>query len=218
MAIKETMKDKLYEEFVKHGIIKKGHFLLSSGKHAEYYVDKDKICTIPLLYNEVIQQLSNMLMSDMLMSEWNKIDVITGPAVAGIAYAAPVAYYLRKKFVYPEKKEVNGKDLMQFRNIFHDTVKDKNIVIIEDIVTTGGSIRKTVKAIESLGGNVYGIVSIFDRSKDALTDIGNSIDSLMFTKSLITIYIESWSDDSCPLCYLNDIPLTDPKTDGIIKF
>ena len=205
------MKNLLYRKFEEYRIIKKGHFLLSDGGHAENYINKDKICTIPALYSEVIQHLFNTL-----IPELDNFDIITGPAVAGVVYASPVAFCCHKMFVYPEKKIVHDKTVMKFRDIFHNTIKGKSVVIIEDIVTTGASIRKVINAIEELGGIVYGVVSIFDRSDDVLMDMESVNLCLKFSKSLIHEYIPSWPANLCPLCSLNEIQLTDPKTNVII--
>ena len=206
-----NVKNHLYDDFIYYQIIKKGHFKLTTGVHSQFYVDKDKICTIPVLYNQVVQNIINNL-----TSYFDKFDIVTGPAVAGITYAAPVAHRLGKSFVYPEKKINGNTKIMDFRQVFRNKLKDSNVVIIEDIVTTGSSIMKTIKAINRYGGKVKGIVSIFDRSNNAMIK-NNIIDSLFtFYKPLITKHIESYPKNSCPLCYLNQ-PLTNPKTGVIIE-
>lgn len=204
-------------------ILKENHYKLTSGKHAKIYVSKTKITTVPMLYTAVITQFVNQIMNDFYKEEY---DVITGPAVAGICFAAPVALNLGKAFVYPEKKVLplpertqNGIEdtIMEFRSDFTEGIKGKKIIIIEDIITTGTSVVKTIQSIINYGGEVVKIYCIWNRDPDLV--IWNNLKDRKETpiKGLVEERIDSWGHgEVCPLCKDN-IPLLDPKTDKVIK-
>lgn len=138
----------------------------------------------------------------------NAFDIITGPAIAGAILAAPISllFYDRISiypeqiiFVYPEK--IDGK--MVFRRSYDKILKNKRVWIVEDIITTGGSVEKTMMAIEKCGGKIAGISAIWNRG----TWQENSIPVL----SLINEIVPSYWPDECPYCREGRVSLTDPK-------
>lgn len=191
----------LEQDYQSLGIIKKGHFKLTSGRHSQFYVDKDKIYRSPV-FSSTVNMLA-VICKDLDLP--NKF-VVTGPAVAGAVLAAAVWHNLSStfwvrdiSFVYPEK--INNK--MTFRRGYDGHLKDKKVLIVEDVITTGASVLQTVSAIGSCGGQVLGTVCILNRS--------NWITSRFPTLALINRNISSWLPKDCPLCELNTEPLTDPK-------
>ena len=206
-------------------VIKRGHFLLTSGRHSDVYINKDAIFCNPDLFNDVI----NIMYMKVHQLDF---DVVTGPAIAGAVLAAPLARNLGKIFVYPEKI-INGpacpiSEGMQFRRGYDKVLKDKKVILIEDIITTGGSVLKTIDAIHECGGTVEKVIAIWNRSK--WTTEHCEVDSI------IKETVESWEADDCPMCeaWLKEehhkcdtcpstecdcevkYPLTDPKTGYII--
>lgn len=209
---------KLYEEA---NIIKQGHFKLSSGRHSNLYINKDAIYASNI-FQDTVQAISHNV--DVL-----KADIITGPAVAGAVLAAPVWFNLmndptlyRKdlQFVYLEKvkKLVNAfgcpecegeaKEFMEFRRGYDKVLRDKRVIIIEDIITTGSSVMKTADSIAECGGIVVGCCCIWNRTDWVSPDFP--------TYSLVNHRVESWEPDECPYCK-DSTPLTDPKTGNTIN-
>jgi orotate phosphoribosyltransferase len=186
----------LSKTFEDNGIIKKGHFLLTSGRHSDTYINKNLITTDGILFNIVmIKLMCNTL-------EFKEYNMITGPATAGAVLAAALAIMQNRAFIYPEK-EMYGNDFnMKFKRGYDKIMRGKNILLIEDIITTGGSVQKTIDSIEENGGNLIGVLAIWNRSgwKPAHYKI----------KSLINDPVQSWAEDECPLCK-REILLTDPK-------
>ena len=177
----------------KYNVIKTGHFKLTSGKHSNQYINKDAIYSNPMLFNNVI-----MKMVRSLDSYFNMFDVITGPAIAGAILAAPISVQIFSKiFVYPEK--IDGK--MVFRRGYDRILEGKRVWIIEDVITTGGSVEKTIMAIRDCKGRVAGISVIWNR--------GIWFNNFMVL-SLIKELVPSYWPDECPLCR-RKIPLQDPK-------
>ena len=178
----------------KYGVIKAGHFKLTSGKHSNQYINKDAIYSNPLLFNKVI-----LKMSYKINLYKDTFDVITGPAIAGAILAASIALLSDDKiFVYPEK--IDGK--MVFRRGYNKILTNRRVWIVEDIITTGGSVEKTIMAIEECGGEVAGISVIWNRGRIYF----DKIPSL----SLIDEFVPSYWPDECPNCQAGEI-LQDPK-------
>lgn len=192
------------ELFEKYGIIKNGHFKLTSGKHSNQYINKDAIYSNPILFNKVVMKMVRVL--DPYI---NTFDVITGPAIAGAVLAAPISLQLFDKiFVYPEKVEddpLAGNPSkwtkMVFRRGYDKILKNKRVWIIEDIITTGSSVEKTIVAIEKCGGKVIGISAIWNR--------GLWCKNTRFL-SLINEIVSSYWPDECPNCKAGE-PLSNPK-------
>ncbi len=177
---------------LKDKVIFEGHYLLTSGNHSNIYFNKDIILTDPDLRAKLVHLLTSKVSTLLPYREGINL-VITGPATAGSMWADLIADRLHCSFVYCEK--INDK--MIFRRGFDKYLNDKDVFVIEDIVTTMGSLNKTIKAIEKVGGNFIGYCCIWDRS-------GNN------PFSIIQETVEHWGPENCPLCKQN-IPLTSFK-------
>ena len=187
--------DYLYNKYKENGIVKEGHFKLTSGRHSNLYVNKDAIYCNPELLDMTESAIINTVIHTIPIE---KYDVVTGPALAGAILAVPVAMDSSKRFIYPEK--IDGK--MVFRRGYEHVIPGKKILIVEDIITTGGSVQKTADAITALSGIVVGVISIWNRSGWQLEGAENM--------TLIDKSVDSWEPEDCPLCK-DKIPLTDPK-------
>ena len=86
----------MYELLVKSAVIMEGHFLLTSGRHSNVYINKDRIYSKPHLFSAVINE-----MVEKIRQSQTNFDIITGPAIAGAVLAAPISLLLNKTFVYP---------------------------------------------------------------------------------------------------------------------
>jgi len=215
----------MYELLKKSDVILEGHFKLTSGRHSNVYINKDSIYRKYELFSTTISEMINKILHSGI-----NFDIITGPAIAGAILAAPLSIKMKKTFVYSEKiyeaKKVydmtevlmwpetekdrrytykSVSDRMEFRRGYDKVLDGKRVFIIEDVITTGGSIEKTNKAIRDNGGIVVGVISIWNRSGWRLNNCENL--------SLINRPVESWEPDKCPLCNdpNNRIPLRDPK-------
>ncbi|PID28911.1 MAG: orotate phosphoribosyltransferase [Candidatus Cloacimonadota bacterium] len=168
----------------------RGHFKLTSGRHSDRYIEKIKIINQPdktaILCKELAEKLKNI-----------EADVIVGPAMGGIVLAFEVAKNLNKKFVFTQRKD--GK--MTIRSGFALQPGQKAI-IIEDIVTTGGSVFEVIECLKEHQVEVSAIGVIVDRS-------GGKVDFGAKTEALLTADIQSWEADECPLCKEN-VPFNTP--------
>lgn len=203
----------LREKLEQNKIVKKGHFKLTSGRHSNLYVNKDSIYCIPSLFDEVIDDMCTVASMDHI-----EFDVVTGPAIAGAVLAVPISMRFGKIFVYPEKvtktvvspRSRNAFEVpngMAFRRGYNKVIKNKRVLIIEDIITTGASIQQTIDAIRQCGGIPVRAIAIWNRSRWKTNDC--KLDSL------INEDVRSWEKKDCPQC-LERIPLTDPKSGKVI--
>lgn len=158
-----------------------GHFLLSSGKHSNRYVQCAKVLQYPeeaeKALKVVIEQLEDI-----------DIDVVLGPAMGGVVVAYEIGRQLRKKAIFTERDKEN--DTMVLRRGFKINKGDK-VLISEDVVTTGKSALEAIEVVKEYDGEVVGIACIADRSKGKLQ---------YPVYSAIKLDIESYDKGDCPLC------------------
>ena len=184
------MSDEVLEMFKMAGAIKEGHFLLASGLHSPVYWEKFRILQYPH-YTEKLCHLIAQHFKD------QKVDVVAGPATGGIILAFETARQLGVRSIFAEKM---GK-IRTFRRDF-DITPGEHILVVDDILTTGGSIRETISAIGKLGGVVIGIGVLVDRSQEKI-DFGVPLFSCLRAPTV------TYPAKECPLCAAH-IPLVAP--------
>jgi len=177
--------------FRKSGAILEGHFLLTSGLHSPVYWEKFQV----LQYPEYTAQLCR-LMADHFRQE--RIQVVAGPTTGGIILAFETARQLGVRGLFAEK-EASGK--RAFRRGFTINPGER-VLIVDDILTTGSSIREVLAAVREVGGTVVGIAVMVDRSEKSV-DFGVPLFSC---HRAVTI---TYKPESCPLCAAK-IPLVKP--------
>ena len=173
--------NEFYEILLEIGAIKEGHFLLTSGRHTNIYVEKIKAFQYP----DIVQTICTAMAKKILNLSF---DCIIGPAYGGIVLAYELARQTGKQFVFSQRKD----DVMTIRSGF-DLSEIKKAIIVEDIVTTGGSVKEVVNCVEQLSIEVVSVLAIVDRS-------GGTIEFGYPLISLITLQIPSWEADDCELC------------------
>ncbi len=177
--------------FEKAGAILKGHFLLTSGLHSPVYWEKFKVLQSP----PHTEQLCRMI-ADHFRKQ--KIDVVAAPTTGGIILAFETARQLGVRGIFAEK---TGEKERAFKRGF-SIESGERVLIVDDILTTGGSIRQTMAAVKRLGGNIVGIGVMVDRSTEE-TDFGVPLFSCHRAQTV------TYSPDDCPLCRAK-IPLVRP--------
>lgn len=176
--------------FEKHGALLKGHFRLSSGLHSERYLQ----CALILQHPDIAAKLADALKGKF---KSGRPDLVVGPALGGITLAYEVARSFGVRALFTERQD--GK--MVLRRGFSIKEGEKALVV-EDVVTTGGSTKEVIDLVGSYAGKVIGVGAIVDRSA------GKAGFSAPF-KALAGIDIETFEESSCPLCRKN-IPITKP--------
>jgi len=133
-----------------------GHFILSSGLHSDRYVQCAKLLSHPKEAQIICESLSKKI-----QKKFNKIDVILSPAIGGIVIGYEIGRQLNKKTIFAER--VNGK--LELRRGF-EISKNDNVLIVEDVITTGKSALECSKILEKTKSNLVGFACIIDRSND----------------------------------------------------
>ncbi|MBA7467181.1 Orotate phosphoribosyltransferase [subsurface metagenome] len=185
------------EIFQKSGALLSGHFRLSSGLHSGKYLQ----CALVLQYPDLAEKLCNQLASRLEL-RGSKIDAVISPAIGGIIVGQEVAKVLGCRAIFCEREE--GK--MKLRRGF-EIRKEERVVVVEDVITTGGSAKEIVEIVQGMGGKVKGIGAIVDRSKPSFSDELATLNLPL--NSLLRIDIETYSPEECPICK-KGIPLQKP--------
>lgn len=170
------------------GAILEGHFLLTSGLHSPYYVEKFQF----LQYPEHTARLCKE-MADFFKNE--KIEVVVGPVTGGILLAHEVGKNLGTRAIFTERE--NGK--MTLRRGFVINPGER-VLIVEDIVSTGGSVKEVIDVVKEHEGNLIGVGMIVDRS-------GGNVDFGVPSHSLLQLEVTTYQPDNCPLCQ-KGMPIT----------
>jgi orotate phosphoribosyltransferase len=166
------------------GALTEGHFLLSSGKHSERYIEKFHLLRKPVILEEVCCSMITLL-------EDRKIDVVAGPTTGGILIAAELARQLGVRAAYAERAS-EGSLERTFRRVNYFEPGD-NVLVVDDILTTGGSVRETVLALDPYPVELVGVIVMVDRSMGR-TDLGTPY------QSVIEMDVPVWDPEECPLC------------------
>jgi len=169
------------EHFTKAGALLEGHFVLSSGLHSPTYLQ----CALAL------QQPADASQFGRLIAEHfagQAIDAVASPAIGGIVIGYATAEALNVRFIWTERENA----IMTLRRGF-SVHEGERILVVEDVITTGGSTRECIKALEDRGARIVGAASIIDRS-DGKADVG------VPRVSLASLEVPSYSPEACPLC------------------
>ncbi len=182
--------EQVVQKFKDTGALLEGHFVLSSGLHSTVYLQ----CAIALQQTKDAIEFGSALASHFPDQQ---IDTVASPAIGGIVIGYEVARQLGVRFIWTER--VQGR--MTLRRGF--TVrKGERVVVVEDVITTGGSTRDTIEALVELGAEVIAAASIIDRS-------GGKADVGVPRTCLATLDVAAVSPDDCESCKLGE-PIVKP--------
>lgn len=172
-------------------VLLKGHFLLTSGKHSREYMQCAQILQYPEYTEEITKGLAEEFKDD-------NIDIVVGPAMGGVIIAYEMARQLGVKNLFAERE--NGR--MTLRRGF-TIPKGARVLISEDVITTGGSVKEVMEVVESQGGKVVGVSVLVDRSKGTI-DFGTKL------RAALTTEVISYDSEDCPLCREGKLELVKP--------
>lgn len=178
-------------------IIQNSHIIYTSGKHGSAYVNKDAIYPHTRLTCDLCLEIAAHF-------EDQGVDVVVAPAIGAVILSQWIAFHLSEiedrevLSVYAEK---DGESFVIKRG-YDKLLKDKNCLVVEDILNTGGSALKVVQKVRELGGNVIGVAALCNRGGVTEEDL----DDVPELFSLTQIKLEAWDAKDCPLCAKN-IPI-----------
>ena len=181
-------------------VVLKGHFVGASGKHLDTYINKDGAYTHPLILHDLCREMA--------MPFRGEFEVTVGPEKGGILLSQGVGFWgetwndqensgYTVRSVYAEKEG----DGFAFHRGYDKLLVGKKVLIVEDVLTTGGSVKKVIDAVAKLGGFVVGVSVICNRGGVKDSDLGSGAPALPpRLRSLLEIDLSSWEEADCPLC------------------
>ena len=181
----------IVEVLEKRGAIRRGHFVLSSGRHSDVFVQKFRVLEHPRLAQRFGEAIA--------ASFPEGFDVVASPAVGAVVLGFTTALAAGARFIFAERAE----DELTFRRGFRVDPHER-VLVVEDVITTGGSARSVVRLVHATGGEPIGVGALLDRCDPArATDVGVPL------RALVKLPAASWLPHECPLC-ARGVPVTDP--------
>lgn len=193
-------RDELFEILTQAGVYREGHFVLTSGRHSGQFFLLPHLFQFPALTERVCAAMAAMV-------DGVAIDTVVGPATGGIVLAYEVARQLglrrgqgqAPRAIFTEKTE-DGKMALKRQWTLRP---GERVLVVEDAVSTGGSVLKALEAIRGYGPEVVAVACIADRS-------GGTVELGAPLRALVTLQVESWAPGECPLCR-QGVDLVKPK-------
>jgi orotate phosphoribosyltransferase len=178
----------IVEQFRQSEALLEGHFILSSGLHSDKYLQ----CAIALQYPADAARFGRAIADSFVASG---IETVASPAIGGLVIGYAVAAALNVRFMWTERE--NG--VMTLRRGFSVSPGER-VLVVEDVITTGGSTRECIGVLADKGADVVGAASIIDRSNNT-AEVG------VPRISLATLDVESFRPEECPMCAAGDPPV-----------
>ena len=187
--------EKAIDILTKTGALLKGHFLLTSGNHSEYYIQCAKLISYPQFASEFFKDIAEHFKDF-------DIDTVVGPAIGGIIVSYGVAEHLNKRSIFLEREG----GVFKLRRGF-EIRKGERLLLVEDVITTGLSIMEVADIVSNMGGKIAGFASIVNRSSGRFKP---DAEYYYTVKMDFPIY----PPEDCPLCK-EGIPAVKPGSRNI---
>ena len=175
-----------------NAVITNDHFVYTSGKHGEVYINKDALYP----HTKETSEVGNMFAEKYKDSN---VDVVVGPALGGIILSTWIAFHLSQLTgreilgVYTEKDEEKNQI---FTRGYDKLITGKNVLVIEDLTTTGGSVKKVVDTVKNAGGTVTAVCVMVNRNPD---EVNSEIMGVPFD-ALGVLPAKAYDESECPFC------------------
>ncbi|MGH2820540.1 MAG: orotate phosphoribosyltransferase [Actinomycetota bacterium] len=179
------------EVLERRGALQGGHFLLSSGRHSDLYIQKFRVFEHPRLTQRFGDALAELFPEG--------FDVVASPAVGAVVLGFATALAAEARMIFAEREEGS----MSFRRGFALEPHER-VLVVEDVMTTGGSAREIVELVRGSGAKLVGVAAFIERA-DPARDLRLGVP----TRSLLKLAPTSWAPEQCPLCSAHE-PLVDP--------
>lgn len=189
-------KERVIEILRKTNALKMGHFLLTSGRHSDQYMQCAQVLQYPEYTGEICKGLAEEFKDD-------HVDIVVGPATGGIIMAYEIARQLGTPTMFTERE--NGKMVLR-RNFV--IPKGARVLVAEDVITTGGSVREVVELVKEAEGELVGVAVLVDRSNGKI-DFGTKL------RAALSMEVFSYEAEECPICKEGNVPLVKPGSRGI---
>jgi orotate phosphoribosyltransferase len=193
--------EEVIELLERHGaIIRNSHLVYTSGRHGSTYINKDAIYPHTGAVSKLCEELASIAVGldvEVVAAPAVGLDVevVAAPAVGGVILSQWTAHHLGcgTLSVYAERGEGVGFEL---RRGYDRLVRGRRVLVVEDVVTTGGSLGAVIRAVADAGGDVVRVAAMVNRGGVTARDVGSQTGLL----SLATVDMESYAAADCPLC------------------
>ncbi len=166
------------------GALLEGHFQLASGKHSPLYIEKFRLLERPPQTDALCRMIAGW-------ARGRSPDLVAGPTTGGIIISYEVARHLDLRSVFAEKNEDGGPGRSFLRGF--EIRPGERVLVVDDVLTTGGSVRDVVDAVRRLGGEVIGVAVLVDRSAGKV-----EFGAPFF--ACLQLDLPAYPPDACPLC------------------
>ncbi len=190
-------KQSILSMYEQAGALLNGHFILSSGRHSARYLQS----ALVLMDIDHATKLAQELIAK--VDDADQIDLVVSPAIGGLVIGQEVARLMKKPFIFTERK--TGE--MQLRRGF-SIAEGARILVVEDVITTGGSVRECMAVVRQHGGEPVQVLAVVDRAPDEQ----DRFDVPYATA--IELSVETYAADDCPLCRQGALPAVKPGSRG----
>lgn len=176
-------------------VITNSHIVYTSGKHGSAYVNKDAVYPYTRKISALCSSFAESFYGD-------DVDIVVAPAIGGVILSQWTAYHLSNiepnevLAVYAEKDK---DDNFVIKRGYDKLITGKRVLVVEDILTTGGSVKAVVELVRLLGAEVVGVGALCNRGDVTADDIGG-VPKLI---SLTNVKLDAWEEAECPLCAQN---------------
>ena len=165
-------------------VVRDSHVVYTSGRHGSAYVNKDAVYP----HTDRVAELC-VLLAD--LARPYRPEVVCGPALGGIILSQWTAHHLGVLGVYAEKADGG----LVLRRGYDGLVRGRRVVVVEDVVNTGGSLRDAVRAVQAAGGEVVAAVALVNRGGVTAADV-----EAPALHALVDVQLDAWDPAACPLC------------------
>ena len=183
-------KDQVLKIFKDSGALLDGHFILTSGLHSPNYFQCAKVLQYPWHAQQLCWEIAQNFIND-------EINTVIAPAIGGIVVAQEVGRLIKARAIFAERED----NKMSIRRGF-ELNPDDNVLVVEDVVTTGGSINEVIDLVQQSAAKLKGVGYIVDRSQ-------GKVEFPVKSFALLKMDVITFSSQECPLCNKN-IPLIKP--------
>ena len=177
-------------------VITDSHIVYTSGKHGTAYVNKDAVYPHTTETSRLCRAIAERFAAD-------NVQVVIAPAIGGVILSQWMAHHLTEMNghevlgVYAETSE--GGDAFVIKRGYAELIAGKNVLVVEDVLTTGGSAKKVVEATRATGGNVIGLGVLCNRGGITPQDVAD----VPKITVLVNVKLDAWDEATCPLCKQN---------------
>src|SRR5579884_1625979 len=185
----------LRDLFQRLGVVSTGHFVLSSGRHSDEYWEKFRLLEWPRVTEQLCNQIAQKYKS-------SQIEAVVGPTTGGALLAQEVARQLDTRCLLAEPSPKGGRELRR-GFVLHPS---ERVLIVDDVLTTGLSLRETLETLESYHPDIIGIEVLIDRSNGTAAQ-----QFIIPCHALLTVAAHTYNTEECPLC-AKGIPVVKPGT------